>query len=99
MAEGMITSDEPGIYLEGKYGIRIENLLLCKSVETNEWGHFLGFDILTLVPYEREAILPEMLTERQRLLINEYHRTIFYLYSPRLDREEREWLADVTAQI
>lgn len=99
MAEGMITSDEPGIYIEGKYGIRIENLLLCKLKKTNEWGRFLGFDTLTLVPYEREAIVAARLTERQKQLINDYHRTIFYLYSPRMDREEREWLAQVTAQI
>lgn len=99
LSEGMITSDEPGIYIEGKYGIRIENLLLCTLKKTNEWGRFLGFDTLTLVPYEREAIVVTQLTERQKRLINDYHRTIYYLYSPRMDREEREWLAEVTAQI
>jgi Xaa-Pro aminopeptidase len=96
---GMITSDEPGIYLEGKYGIRIENLLLCTERKSNEWGRFLGFDTLTLVPYETDAIVPEMLTARQKQLINEYHRTIYYLYSPRMEREEREWLSAVTAGI
>lgn len=96
---GMITSDEPGIYLEGRYGIRIENLLLCVEKRSNEWGRFLGFDTLTLVPYERDAIIPEMLTDRQKEIINAYHSTIYYLYSGRLEKEEKKWLAGVTARI
>ena len=96
---GMITSDEPGVYLEGKYGIRIENLLLCVEKKSNEWGRFLGFDTLTLVPYERDAIIPDMLTVRQREIINEYHRTLYDLYSGRMEDDEREWLASVTAKI
>lgn len=96
---GMITSDEPGIYLEGKYGIRIENLLLCVEKNTNEWGRFLGFDNLTLVPYERDAIIPGMLTDRQKDIINGYHRAIYELYAGKLDNEESAWLADVTAPI
>ncbi len=96
---GMLTSDEPGIYHEGRYGIRIENLLMCVEKKCNEWGRFLGFDTMTLVPYEREAIIPEALTERQRKLINEYHSTIYYLYSKRLDEEERKWLLSVTSEI
>ncbi len=96
---GMITSDEPGIYLEGKYGIRIENLLLCVEKNTNEWGRFLGFDNLTLVPYEREAIIPGMLTNRQKEILNAYHGAIYESYSGRLDDEEAEWLADVTEPI
>ena len=95
----MITSDEPGVYLEGKYGIRIENLLLCVEKKSNEWGRFLGFDTLTLVPYERDAIIPDMLTVRQREIINEYHRTLYDLYSGRMEDDEREWLASVTAKI
>ena len=73
--------------------------MLCTLKKKNEWGKFMGFDTLTLVPYEREAIVPGMLTEHQKELINEYHRTIYYLYSPRMNREEKEWLADVTAKI
>lgn len=53
---GMITSDEPGVYLEGKFGIRLENLLLCVEKEQNEFGQFLGFEALTLAPFERDAI-------------------------------------------
>ncbi len=96
---GMITSDEPGIYLEGRYGIRIENLLLCVEKKKNEWGRFLGFDNLTFVPYEREAIVPEMLTSRQKEIINAYHGAIYELYHERLSKDEADWLAVVTAPI
>lgn len=98
-AAGMITSDEPGIYLEDRYGIRIENELLCVEKNVNEWGRFLGFETLTKVPYEREAIVPEMLTKRQKELINEYHKTIRTLYSEHLSEEERSWLFEATAPI
>ncbi len=96
---GMITSDEPGLYLEGKYGIRIENLLLCVEKETNEWGSFYGFETLTLVPYERDAIVKDMLTDRQIKLINDYHGRIFDLYKDRLTEDEMKWLAKVTAPL
>ena len=56
MEEGMITSDEPGLYLEGKYGIRLENLLLCKKAEKTEYGQFMEFETLTVAPFDLEAI-------------------------------------------
>ena len=55
--EGMITSNEPGVYLEGEFGIRIENLVLCEKKEQNQWGTFLCFKPLTLVPYDRNLYL------------------------------------------
>ncbi len=99
LAPGMITSDEPGIYIEGKYGIRIENLLLCIEKMTNEWGRFLGFETLTKVPYEREAVIAGMLTERQKEILNDYHKSVYALYAGKLEDEEREWLASVTAPV
>ncbi|MCR4806438.1 MAG: aminopeptidase P family protein [Lachnospiraceae bacterium] len=96
---GMITSDEPGIYLEGRYGIRIENLLLCREKAVNEWGRFLAFETLTLVPYERDAIVKAMLTDRQRDMINDYNMQIFDLYKDRLTKEERAWLEKETAPL
>ena len=93
---GMITSDEPGLYLEGRYGIRIENLLLCIDKEANEWGSFYGFKTLTTVPYERDAILPDMLTNRQKEILNAYNSRIYDLYKDRLDKEEKDWLYTVT---
>ncbi len=96
LAPGMITSDEPGLYLEGKYGIRIENLLLCVEKETNEWGDFYGFETLTMVPYERDAILPDMLTDRQKEILNAYNNRVYELYKDRLSEEERIRLRDIT---
>ena len=91
----MITSDEPGIYLEGKYGIRLENLILCVKREKNEFGQFMGFEPLTMVPFERDAIDVEQMNEKERKLLNVYHQMVFETISPFLSVEEREWLADV----
>ena len=97
--EGMLTSDEPGLYFAGKYGIRIENLMLCVKGEKTEYGQFMGFETVTMVPYERRAILPEMLTERELQQLNAYHAKVFRLLSPWLDEDERAWLAEETAPI
>ena len=99
LVPGMITSDEPGLYLEGKYGIRIENLLLCIEKESNEWGKFYGFETLTMVPYERDAILPDMLTFRQKEILNAYNERVYKLYEGRLDDEERIRLREITLPI
>ena len=97
--EGMLTSDEPGLYLTGKYGIRIENLMLCVRGQQTEMGQFMGFEMVTMVPYERRAILPEMLTEREKKQLNAYHAEVFRRLSPWLDEAERAWLAAETAPI
>lgn len=96
LEEGMITSNEPGIYLEGQYGIRIENLILCKKAEKTAYGQFMEFETLTLVPYEREAILTEWLSEREIRLLNSYHERVYETLQGYLPPEEREWLAEVT---
>ena len=70
---GMITSNEPGLYLEGKYGIRLENLMLCVKKAENEFGTFLGFENLTMCPFELDAILPEEMTRQERDILNAYH--------------------------
>ncbi len=90
----MITSDEPGVYLEGKFGIRLENLLLCVEKEQNEFGQFLGFEVLTLAPFERDAIDPSQMTQQDKQLLNEYHEKVYDTISPYLDRNEAEWLMD-----
>lgn len=99
LEEGMLTSDEPGLYLEGRYGIRTENLLLCKKSEKNGYGQFMEFETVTLVPYEREAILPEMLTREELEWLNDYHRRVYDTIGPMLIEEEREWLKEATAEI
>lgn len=99
LEEGMITSNEPGLYLEHQYGIRIENLILCRKAEKTEYGQFMRFETLTMVPYDRDAILPEQLSERQRELLDQYHRQVYDTLEKYLDDEERRWLAEATAPV
>lgn len=99
LEEGMITSNEPGLYLNGKYGIRLENLVLCKKTEKNEFGQFMAFETLTLVPFERDAIILEELTNEERDWLNAYHNKIFEQIGPHLKGEEKEWLQWATAKI
>lgn len=97
--EGMITSDEPGFYLEGKFGIRHENLTMCRKAGKNEYGQFMDFEILTKVPFDREAIIPELMTEKQKKTLNAYHKDVYETISPYLTDDEREWLRQETAEI
>ncbi|MBQ1525762.1 MAG: aminopeptidase P family protein [Lachnospiraceae bacterium] len=97
--EGMITSDEPGIYHKGKYGIRLENLLLCVLKKKNEWGTFLGFEPLSLVPFEREAIIPEMLESRELETLNSYHSLVYEALKDGVSGELSEWLSEACAPI
>ena len=99
LEDGMITSNEPGFYLEGKFGVRIENLVLCKEAAKNAYGRFLHFETLTLCPYEREAILPEELTRRERALLDAYHQRVWEELSPAMTQEERAWLWKATRPI
>ena len=99
MEPGMITSDEPGLYLTGQYGIRIENLMVCLEAVKNDYGRFLRFETLTLVPMEPEAIEVSMLTERERKLLNDYHAAVYEKIGPLLPEEERSWLSEVTKAI
>ncbi|MCI5902818.1 MAG: aminopeptidase P family protein [Blautia sp.] len=97
--EGMITSDEPGYYVEGEYGIRHENLIVCKKAEKNSFGQFLCFEHLTMVPFDLDAVLPEQMSEREKALLNAYHGEVYRKISPYLDPEEKEWLKEATREI
>lgn len=97
--EGMITSDEPGYYVEGEYGIRHENLIVCKKAEENAFGQFMCFEHLTMVPFDLDGILPELMTERERGLLNAYHKEVFEKIAPHLDSEEKKWLESATRAI
>ncbi len=97
--EGMITSDEPGYYVEGEYGIRHENLIVCKKAEKNEFGQYMCFEHLTMVPFDLDGIVPEQMTARERALLNTYHRKVYENISPYLNGEEREWLKEATREI
>ncbi len=94
---GMIISDEPGLYLESRYGIRLENLIVCEERFENEYGRYLGFAPLTLVPFEREAIDPAMLSPRETEQLNRYHAAVREALSPHLTTEEQHWLEHATA--
>ncbi len=99
LEEGMVISNEPGIYLEGKFGIRHENLVLCRKGEENEHGQFMYLEPLTMVPFDRDAILPELMTDRERQWLNDYHRQVFETLQPYFDGEELQWLQEATAEI
>lgn len=96
---GMITSDEPGLYFEGKFGIRTENLLLCVKAEKNEYGQFMEFENLTWVPIDLDAIEPSYMELRDRELLNRYHRRVYEMIAPHLTAEETEWLRHATREI
>lgn len=99
LEEGMITTDEPGVYEEGRYGIRIENELLCKKGRKNEYGQFMEFENITYAPIDLDGILPDEMTGRERKLLNEYHEKVYQVISPYLEEPEREWLRKYTREI
>lgn len=96
---GMVMSDEPGIYIAGKYGIRIENLVVCREWITNDYGRFLNFETLTLCPIETKPIDIEMLTDEERNWLNSYHSLVNDKISPLVSTEAKEWLAQKTKAI
>ena len=99
MEAGMITSDEPGVYIEGSHGIRTENLVLCVEDEKNEYGQFLRFEYLTYVPIDVEVIDREIMSERDVELLNRYHEQVYEKISPYLDEDESVWLAEATRAV
>lgn len=96
---GMITTDEPGVYLEGKYGIRTENELVCHKGEKNEYGQFMYFENITYAPIDLDAIDPEAMTKRERAMLNDYHAMVYRVLSPYMTAEENEWLKKYTRAI
>ena len=95
----MITTDEPGIYLEGKYGIRHETELLCVDKGTTEFGHFLGFECITLCPFDLDGINVDELSPKQKDILNKYHQEVYEKLSPYMNEEEREFLKEYTRAI
>lgn len=97
--EGMVTTDEPGVYLEGEYGIRTENELVCCKAEKNEYGQFMKFEMITYAPIDLDAIDPELLTKREKQLLNDYHHMVYEKLSPYLTEEEQKWLQVYTRAV
>lgn len=96
---GMIISNEPGFYPEGKHGIRLENLILCKEAEKTEYGRFLEFETLTLVPFDLDAVEESMLETKEKQLLNDYHSRVYHELAPYMTAEELEWLKHATRAI
>jgi len=90
---GMLTSNEPGFYKTGEYGIRIENLVLCVEAEENEFGKFLQFETLTLFPIDTTLIDSSLLTQEEKNWFNDYQHRVFNELAPRLEGEEVAWLS------
>lgn len=99
LEEGMITTDEPGVYLEGKYGIRTENELVCRKAEKNEYGQFMEFENITYAPIDLDAIDPDEMTGREKKMLNDYHAMVYQTLSPYMTAEENEWLKKYTRAI
>nr|WP_329903421.1 aminopeptidase P family protein [Porphyromonas pogonae] len=96
---GMITSNEPGLYRAGKYGIRIENLVVTRLNTETEFGKFFGFETLTMCYFDNNLIEKSLLTESEIKWYNDYQKTVYDRLSPRLNKEEAEWLKAKTAAI
>lgn len=96
---GMIVSNEPGFYLEGQYGIRLENLILCQEAENTEYGQFLKFETLTIVPFDLDAVDVTLLDSKERQLLNDYHSRVYAELLPYLTEEEGVWLKHATRAI
>jgi Xaa-Pro aminopeptidase len=99
LVAGMTVTDEPGVYLAGKFGVRIENTLLVTYYNETEFGKFLKFEPLTLCPIDKKPIIKEMMLPEEIEWLNQYHRRVFEQLSPRLDDNEMEWLQEACAPL
>ena len=97
--EGMIITDEPGFYVEGSHGIRLENELLARKGEKNEYGQFMYFETISLIPFDLDAINPDMLNAEDKKLLNDYHAKVYEVIAPLLKDDERKFLKKYTRAI
>ena len=96
---GMVTTIEPGIYLEGEYGIRTENELICRKGVKNEYGQFMEFETITFAPIDLDGIDPTLLSNEEKAWLNAYHQEVYEKLSPYLNEEVCEWLKEYTRAI
>ena len=97
--EGMITSDEPGYYRDGAFGIRHENLMICVKEPMQGTLQFMHFEPLTMVPFDLDGIDPDLMSPAEKKLLNEYHQMVYKAIADRLPAEEKEWLKTATREI
>lgn len=98
LVPGMITTDEPGVYVEGSHGIRIENELLCISKEKNEYGEFLAFETLTMAPIEMDLVKLELMSGSEIDRLRQYQQNVYNHIADYLEPEEKEWLYSVCCE-
>lgn len=99
LEEGMVLTDEPGIYIDGSHGIRIENELVVAKDECNHDGQFMHFDVVTFAPIDLDGINPDDMTKAEKAYLNNYHAQVFEKISPYLNAEEAQWLKQYTRAI
>ncbi|PIE87983.1 MAG: Xaa-Pro aminopeptidase [Bacteroidetes bacterium] len=99
LATGMILTNEPGLYREGRYGIRLENMILVQGSMETEFGKFLEFETLTLCPFETSLIDPAMLEEKERQWLNAYHERVYQALAPAVSFRVGEWLREKTRAV
>ncbi len=95
----MVTTDEPGVYVENSHGIRTENELVCKKAQENEYGQFMEFETITYAPIDLDGIDPAYLNEEDKKQLNNYHKMVYEKIAPYLTPEEAEWLKEYTREI
>ena len=99
LVSGMTVTDEPGVYLAGRFGVRIENTLLIVPYRETEFGQFLQFEPLTLCPIDKRPVVVGMLTPEERQWLDGYHQTVYDRLSAYLSADERAWLRQATAPL
>ncbi len=99
LEEGMLTSDEPGIYIEGSHGIRTENLVLCRKAEKNSYGQFMRFEFVTFAPIDLDAVDKSLMRPEDVEMLNAYHSQVYEKIAPYLTEEEAAWLKEYTRPI
>lgn len=99
LEKGMVITVEPGVYKEGRHGIRLENTVIVTEDENTEFGQFMKFEVLNPFPFDLKGIVPEMLNEKEKAYLNEYNRWTYESLSPYLNDNEKEWLKNTTRAI
>lgn len=99
LEEGMVTTDEPGVYVEGSHGVRIENELLCKKAEKSEYGQLMEFEVITCAPIDLDCADVSQMERIDRERLNAYHRMVYEKLSPHFRGEELEFLKKYTREI
>lgn len=99
LEEGMVTTDEPGIYIEGSHGIRTENELVCHKGEKNEYGQFMYFEHITFAPIDLDAVDAALMSPAERKRLNAYHEQVYEKLSPYLTDAEKDWLKTYTRAV